>query len=38
MGTPRMKRNKSKSPLVTGRVNNFGNGIGRVVNKFMKVK
>jgi len=32
-----MKR-KGKSPLVTKRVNSFGNGIGRVVKTFMKVK
>ena len=34
-----MKRYKAKkSPLVTKRVDGFGNGIGRVVGTFMQVK
>ena len=32
------KYRAKKSPLVTKRVNSFGNGIGRVVGTFMSVK
>lgn len=32
------KYRASKSPLVTSRVNRFGNGIGNIVTTFMDVK